>query len=352
MNATLKRTNSSMAIRYAVMSVGASAVPYSVIFGQLKNYVSYDRQAVLIIMFNIIAVMGRTIVSVFADRVKNKHTGVRLSVLFTVMGLYYPVAFGINAKVILLAIGSCIFHSFASSSLLSRSNGKARDIGLFVAGNALGTALGIFADFFGYVTAALMMIFAIPDDRDTDLEIVNEPDQAKVKTKSRLIFIPLLMLSYALLYLLLASLHFPFNSFFKTECLLFISIAIGRALGGFVSDLIGKTMTVCCGMGGGSLILFFCSDNKILSMVGLALVSLSLAPIISLSTKYLQRHPGFVFALLSAASYFGQCLSYFIKLDVLLVLIGFAVIALVFTSELPFLVKEVIVTEDNDEEDS
>ena len=92
---------------------------------------------------------------------------------------------------------------------------------------------------------------------------------------------------------------------------------------------------------------------KAFSMLGLALISLAFAPVISLSARYLPRHPGFTFALLSAAAYFGQSLSSFIKLDLLLVLVGFTVVTLFFVSELPFLIKETAVKEDDrDEEDS
>lgn len=347
-----RRTNSSMAIRYAVMSLAVSTVSSSVIFGHLSYYSSYDRIAVLAILFNVIAVMSRAIVSVFADKVQNKHTGVRLGVLLTIMGLYYPVDFGINAKVILLAIGSCIFHSFASSSLLSRSKGKGRDIGFFLAGSALGTALSTFSHFFGYVMAALLVIFAIPDDDYQDIAS-NEPEieNDSIKLGQRFIFVPLLMLAYTCIYFILSSLHFSWNVWFKTECLIFAALAVGRALGGVISDLIGKTMTVTAGVGGGALLLLFCSDNKILSLIGLALVSAALSPTVTLCHRYLPKNPGFVFALLSAAAYFGQSLTMFIKLKgATLLLVGAFVIALFFSSEVRFLIKSIVVKEENDDE--
>ena len=73
-----KTSNSSVALRYALMSVCLSSVCHSVIFDHIRDAVSYDRMAMLTVLFNVISVGGMGIVSAFADKVEGKHTGVRL----------------------------------------------------------------------------------------------------------------------------------------------------------------------------------------------------------------------------------------------------------------------------------
>ena len=160
-----KTSNSSISYRYALMSLCLSSICHAVILDHRKNDVSYDRMSMLIILFNILSVGMMSIISVFADKVENKHTGVRLSVLLTVLGYFIPANFGIDLKVTLLALGSATFYSFASSSLLSRSNGKSRDIGLLIGGSGVGIAFASFAGFFGHLFAPILMILAIPADR-------------------------------------------------------------------------------------------------------------------------------------------------------------------------------------------
>lgn len=304
-----KITNSSLTLRYALMSLCAEAVCYSVITSHLYHHVSFDRASVLLILFNIIAIGGRGILSVFADSVNNKHTGVRFSVFFMIAGYFLPVKFGIDLKVILLAIGNAAFHSFASSSILSRSKGKSGPVGLFLAGDAMGLALATFAGFFGHFCAPLLMIFAIPDDRYSEAEN-NTGDVSSEKAPLRLSFtmIPLLMAAYALLFFVFSSVNFSWNTWFKTEFQIYAFIALGRALSGYISDKLGRLMTVSASTVLGTLLIFFCSDIKNAALIGLLLLSMPLPLIITSALRYLPKHPAFVFSLMSAAAYFGQVL--------------------------------------------
>ncbi len=303
-----KMTNSSLNLRYALMSLCAEAVCYSVITGHLYHHVSFDRASVLLILFNIIAIGGRGILSVFADRVNNKHTGVRMSVFFMIAGYFLPVKFGINIKVILLAIGNAAFHSFASSSILSRSKGKSGPIGLFLAGDAMGLALSSFAGFLGHLCAPLLMIFAIPDDRYSEAEDGFEDASAKMPLHLPFVMIPMLMAAYSLLFFVFSSVNFPWNTWFKTEFQIYALIALGRALSGYIADKLGRLITVAAASVGGTLLIFFCSDAKGVALIGLLLLSMPLPLIIASALKYLPKHPAFVFSLMSAAAYFGQVL--------------------------------------------
>lgn len=338
-----KTSNSSIALRYALMSLCLSSVCHAVIFDHLSDKISYDRRSMLIILFNIVSVGMMSLFSVFADKVENKHTGVRLSALLTVLGYYLPTDFGIDLKVVLLGLGSACFYAFASSSILSRSQGKSREIGLLLGGSGIGIACASFAGFAGHFFAPLLMIFAIPSDRYENVpENGTKTAFYEQKTAEKVPFLHLSLLFLPLAYLFLSyefsSFHFTWNVYFKTQFQLLLMMGLGRAVGGFVSDLIGRVTTVAASAFGGTLLIFFCYDDKRLSLLGLFLLSMSLAPTVTAFTRLMPKHPAFSFAIMSASSYLGQTLSLFIGFkDISMLLISASLIMIVISAEMPFL---------------
>ncbi len=351
-----KISNSSISLRYALMSLCLSSVCHSVIFDHLSDKVSYDRTSMLIILFNIVSVGMMSIISVFADKVENKHTGVRLSVLLTILGYFLPPDFGIDLKVVLLGLGSATFYAFSSSSLLARSNGKSRTIGLLLGGTGVGIACASFAGFAGHFFAPLLMILAIPSDKyrkgteSEDKTAINEQ-----KTPQNVPFSPIALVFLFFAYLLLSyefsSLHFTWNVWFKTQFELLFAIGLGRAVGGFVSDLVGRVITVAASSCAGTLLIYFCADDKRLSLLGLFLLSMSLAPTLTAVSRLIPKNPALAFALMSAAAYLGQTLSLFIGFkSILMLLICAVLIAVMAASEMPFWenTAESEVTDDED----
>ena len=345
-----KASNASLSIRYALMSLCLSAVCHSVIFSHLSKKISYDRMSMLIILFNVISVGAMSILSIFADRVNNKHTGVRLSVFLTVLGYFLPPSFGIDLKIVLLGLGSALFYSFASSSVLSRSSGKSRGIGLLIDGQSMGLACASYAGFFAHLLAPLLMILAVPSDKYQS----DDTEEEKTAKRSAFSLLPLLFvgLSYLLLSFEFSSFRFDWNLSFKTQFQLLFVIGLGRAVGGFLSDRIGRIITVAASVSSGTVLICFCADDKRLSLLGLFLLSMSLAPMLTSVARLFPKMPAFSFALMSGASYLGQVFKHFAALNGILMLLTSAmIIAVTVASELPFMQKtqesEVTVNEDN-----
>ena len=336
-----KQTNASMTVRYALMAVGVEAVCAYVLLHSVGYDVSVGRLSMLTVLYNVIAVVGRMPMSVFADRVSSKHTGVRLGTMLILIGYYLPVSFGVNFKVVTLALGSCIFHSFAASQITTDANGRSTGIALFLAGSTLGLALTAFAPFLGHIGAILMTICAIPDD--------NSPNESAPVLKNGsapsgggfFAAILLLTTAYMLIFYEFSSFSFPWNTFFKTQLVTSVAIAAGRALGGILSDRIGRGMTVICSIVSGTALICFCSGSRALGTLGLLLLSMSLAPLFSAVQQHFPAHGGFVFAVFSTAAYFGQELTFYapMKKEWQVLVVALAVILAVTVSELPRTVR-------------
>ncbi|MBQ7779190.1 MAG: hypothetical protein IJ404_01745 [Clostridia bacterium] len=343
-------TNTSLSIRYALMSLCLSAVCRSVIFDHLAHLISYDRMSMLIILFNVISVGAMSIFSVFADKVNNKHTGVRLSVFFVILGFFLPPSFGINLKIVLLGLGSALFYSFASSLILSRSNGKSGWIGLLIGAQSIGLSCAVYSGLYAYLLAPLLMILAVPSDKCQN----NDCTEEKTAKKTAFSLLPLVFLifSYLLLSFEFSSFRFEWNFTYKTQFQLLIAIGLGRSVGGFVCDRIGRIMTVAASVSSGTVLICFCADRKWLSLLGLLLLSMSLAPMLTSVARLFPKKPAFSFALMSGTAYLGQVFAHFSKLNgILMLLISAMIIAVTVAAELPFSRKtpesEEVINEDN-----
>ena len=176
-----------------------------------------------------------------------------------------------------------------------------------MAGAPIGLALATYAPLFGYFAFALLLIFATPADRAEGLLAHREPSRKAVpKARFSLLFVPLFTIVAGLGGFAIASLDFSWNTWFKTAILLFFAIAGGRALGGVLTDLVGSITVLIAALGGGTALLLTSSDSKLLALGGIALLSMAAAPFTMLAFRYLPHSPGFLFALLGGASYFGE----------------------------------------------
>ena len=240
-----------------------------------------------------------------------------------------------------LALGSCIFHSFASSFIVSRSRGKATGIGLFLGGSTIGFALTAFAPFLGHIGAIIMTVCAIPDDNSAEIDVTDETDNKKIPLGK--VFAPILLLgaAYMLIFYEFSSFSFPWNSFFKTQLVTSVAIAVGRMAGGIVSDRIGRGVTVLGAIFSGTALIYFCSGSRALGTLGLVLISMTLAPIASAVLRLFPKHGGFVFALFSTFAYLGQELTFYapMKKEWQILAVALVVALAVYVNELPTIIS-------------
>ena len=180
-----------------------------------------------------------------------------------------------------------------------------RDIGIYMAGAPIGLALATYAPLFGYFAIGLLMIFATPVDR-AEAAADGTWQRKEPKTRLSFLFLPLFTLMAGLGGFVIASFDFSWNTWFKTAILLLFAVAGGRLLGGVLADLVGSITVLVASLGGGAALLLTCADSKILALGGLALLSMAAAPFTVIAFRYLPHSPGFLFALLGGASYFGE----------------------------------------------
>ena len=305
-------TCASSAIRYAVMAMCINASSLYVLNTYMSNKVSPDKLSLLIILFNIISVASQAFFSVFSDAV-NDNTGVRLGVLLFLMGYFIPASLlGATVKTVLLGIGAGIFYSFASSCILTRSKGKPLYISALLCGYLLGFAVYSFSPLFARISAALLMISATPADEYR----VKNKDNIKAETASlsfKAFSSTFLLLSIALMSFTLSGISLSWSTNSKDTALIYVSAAIGVLVGGYLYKFLGFSLTALSGYMAGSLLIFFASDIKLLSLIGIMLIFMPSGCAVFKLFEAIKCRPSFAFALFSMSVYLGYELKFYLK---------------------------------------
>ncbi len=298
-----------MVARYSFISLVANATCMALMLGSMSYSTSDDKLSLLIILYNILSIAPRTLISVFADRVSNKHDGIRLFTMILFLGFAFPTEFGATTKVVFMAIGSAGIHSFAASSLLSRSEFKAYDIGMFMAGSLLGVGLAEYSKIFGYLAAAFLLMAATPSDSGEGLpEAYTKREEKAPKTALAPIMIVLLLISAMCLGVLRGTVSFDWNRGRKMVLVVSGAAAVGRFIGGYLFDKL-SLFAAAASLGGGAALIIACSDSKLFSLVGIVLISMAYPMIASICFRFMPRHSGASFSLVVTFSYFGYLAS-------------------------------------------
>lgn len=304
-------SNSANVTRYAFMSAMADCACASMLLGSISLHASPAKLTMLIIIYNIIAIGGQALFSASADRVTNRHTGVRMSVLILILGFVFPSKISITAKAVLMAVGNAGFHAYATSSLLARSHFKAAEIGYFTAGGMLGLGLAQYAQFFGYFAAALLMVAATPADKsESDLIVADNRESIAPITAFAPLFIILLALCACAGSFSLMSINLPWYHGRKAFLLYAFAVAAGRFIGGFLFDRI-KLALPLVSLCSGTALLIIKPDSKLFTIAAILLLSMNVPVIISQMLRFLPGCPGLCYSILSASAYLGYS---FIKL--------------------------------------
>ena len=190
------------------------------------------------------------------------------------------------------------------------------------------------------------MMLAVPQDKyvKEDEKCENAPEKCG-KTLENASFSPLplvfLMLACLVLSYEFSSLRFSWNVIHMTQFKLLLAIGLGRGVGGYVSDVFGRIITVAASACSGSVLLFFCSENEYLSLLGLFLLSMSLTPTVTAIARILPKHPALSFAFATLSMYLGQSLCHLIGFSrISMLFICAALITVAFAAEMPYLPKE------------
>ncbi len=277
----------------------------SVIFGHLKFDTGIGNIIIYTLLYNLLSICLRPVISLFADGVTNPHTGVRLGVMLAIAGFVLPSQFGLIPKVILLSSGNAVFHAFCSSSVLSRSAFRSTDVGLYTAGMALGLGIAGFDYYYGFYAAILAMMLATPADPCEGATPSVDISCSRMKRRETVICLSLMMSVFFISGISFSSISFVALSGKKLLLASYCAVFAGRIAGGILSDKLNSLITVIISCTGGVILMALGSTSSVLSLISIFFMSLALPPLLTLTYRLMSNRAGLSASLALCFYYLG-----------------------------------------------
>ena len=301
----IKGSASTMVTRYAFSNMMADAACFAIMLGTVPLHVSADKFAVLLILYNILSIAPRALISLYADAVKNRHTGVLLGVMLIFLGFMWPFEFAVTPKVVLLGIGNAVYRSFSGSSVLAHSGFRASDVGSYIAGGVIGAAFARYVQFYCLLALPLLVFAAGPSDKAENLPEAHESRLPKSpKTALAPLFAVLLLLCCSVGSYLNYGISYPWNKGRKVMVMVAFAAALGMLVGGYLFDRLSGYM-LAASLVGGTALLIFCPASRNICLLGIMLVNMAIPAVLALLFRFMPRHPGFSVSLAACFGYLG-----------------------------------------------
>jgi len=217
-------------------------------------------------------------------------------------------------SVIIVALGNALFHLGGGSISLNLLNKKATAPGIFIAPGAIGLLIGTLIGKSGNIHAVLLIILLL-----ICLITIIKTKSPKIDygLKSKKINYLELMIMLLLLVILVRSfiglaLVFPWKSNPSLLFVLVFSVALGKALGGFLSDKFGWIRISVSALVLSAPLLIFGISNPIIGIIAMFLFNITTAVTLTALSNSLPGRPAFAFGLTCLALIIGALPTMFI----------------------------------------
>ena len=261
--------------------------------------------------------------------------------------LYFCTSIDKFVSLILLCLGNACIHINGAEITLKCSNGMLSHSAIFVAGGSFGVILGrlLASSFVPFWAIVLLMISMIPfillaetyNDKENnckDFDYVN-------KSISPMVVILVTVFVVIVRGYLGYGIPTSWNKTILQSVLLYFTMGIGKALGGILSDAFGiRNVAVISTV---LAIPFLCiGDNMmVVSLIGVALFSMTMSITLAILTSVLKRTPGLAFGLTTIGLFLGTVPIFFVKItDKFINISMISIMSLVCTGILLYVLKK------------
>lgn len=261
--------------------------------------------------------------------------------------LYFCSSINMFVSLILLCLGNACIHINGAEVTLKCSNGMLSHSAIFVAGGSFGVILGklLATSFVPAWAIGLLMFSMIPfillaetyNDKENNCKKFDYVN----KSISPMVVILLTVFVVIVRGYLGYGIPTSWNKTIPQAILLYFTMGIGKALGGILSDSFGIRKVAFF-----STILaipFLCiGDNMmIVSLIGVALFSMTMSITLAILTSVLKNTPGLAFGFTTIGLFLGTVPIFFIKItDKIINISMIAIMSLVCTGILLYILKK------------
>ena len=286
---------------------------------------------IIALLYDALAFVPQSFIGILSDRFPRLRLG-EVGVVMILTALLLPW----NAAALpLLCIGNCLLHVEGARGTLCESQGRLAPVGIFVGGGSPGVILGrilglagctVWVPVLGMLWAAGMTL-ALP--RPVEHEARGFDMAAPVED---LPLVVLTTLSVAVRAYVAYAIPMSWNQAPWQSVLLFVTMGVGKAMGGVLSDLIGPRRTALWSLG--LSIPLLCLGDRVMavSLLGVALFSMTMPVSVGVLVSRYPKNVGLCFGITTVGLFLGTAPAFFVRADgmavyiPLIVLIGLGAI--------------------------
>jgi MFS family permease len=294
-----------------------------------------------------LAFVPQSLIGYYAD----KHQKKRIWLFGTFLLFLAMLQYGLNVSyslftLILLCLGNAFLHVAGAEATLNSSNGKISPAAIFVSGGSFGVITGkLLAK--TALNPFILLIFIITIIPACYL---SETLMDKKSTSKKFDFIkkglnPYLVIFIAFFVVVIRGymgygIPTSWNKTVFQTVLLFVTMGIGKALGGILSDKFGMRKVAII-----STLLavpFLCFGDKIMivSLIGVMMFSMTMAITLAILVSVLKDNPGLAFGITTIGLFLGTAPIFFIKISQTLNIIIICVFSVLCSIALGYILKE------------
>ena len=257
-------------------------------------------------------------------------------------------------SLVLLSTGNALIHISGAELTIRVSEGKLTPVSVFVSGGSFGVITGrVLAatgvSFWWIALLCLLMFPLVLIGESLYKDIPAESDKCGgfnyVKAgKSIASVVSGVFFIVAVRSYIGYGIPMTWKTTLVQSVLLFIFMGTGKALGGFLSDIIGIRKTAFISIIGALPFLILGNENMIVSLIGITFFSMTMSVTLGMIISVMKTSPGTAFGVTTAALFAGAVIAWFTGSDSIIV----NVLIIVITSALCFLITLNILKPDKE----
>lgn len=272
------------------------------------------------LIYDTFAFVPQSLIGALSDKYPKLNIGL-IGVLLLFLGLIFfftNIIPGLYTAVIILCLGNAFIHVAGAEVTLRCSNGKLAHSAIFVSGGSFGVITGkILAKKIPYLFVALWILTLIPcvllaetykkaDSCDKFNYHNNKLNKFLIVILSVIVVIVRGYMGYGL--------PTSWNKTILQTIILYISMGLGKALGGILSDAFGIRKVALLSTIVALPFLLIGDNLMIISLIGVLFFSMTMSITLALLTSVLKNKPGIAFGLTTIGLFLGTLPIFFFKL--------------------------------------
>ena len=269
-----------------------------------------------------LAFVPQSLIGYLSDKYPKINIGfIGVFLLFIAILIYSVTNFSIYISLVILCLGNAFLHVAGAENTIRSSNGKLSLSAIFVSGGSFGVISGklLAASSFKSIYLLPIILTMIPFIMLANIYNNGKNDNVKFNYVKDSINPSLVILIAVLVVIVRGYMGYgiptSWNKTILQTILLYVTMGLGKALGGILSDKFGIRKVAILSTILAIPFLCFGDNLMIISLIGVMLFSMTMSITLAILVSVLKQSPGLAFGLTTIGLFLGTAPIFFIKIS-------------------------------------